>query len=805
MELPASLTSIASYAFSFCSFTSVELPEALTSIGSHAFYGCSSLRTIEIPSKVAVISYCAFYGCRDLRSVTIGANVQYIETDAFGECENLNKIKFLGNTPPTISSSFPEYSTRMTYASNSSYGSLNENLGIVKVLDYLSSEFEVDGVKYVPLSPSDRTCVAIDCTYAPEDSVINIGETVNYRGVDMKVIDVYQNALRYNPCIKSFSDSNAGNIGDFALYGCTSLQTATISNKGSIGDNALRDCTSLQTVSITNTGAIGEYALYGCSALKSVQLGEEITDGIGSYAFAECTSLESINIPSTHTVLNSDLFYNCKSLKSIQLPSTLKTINSEAFAYSGLESITIPAATTTIGNSAFYGCTSLKEFVAKNGDTDLSLGYGSWTGQGQFYDCPLERVKIGRNLKYNTGKTYGYSPFYRCETLKSVELTDFPTEVYANEFYGCTALEDVTIGDGVTKIGDYAFSGCLSLKEFTFGSSVETIGAEAFSDCTAMTSLYAEPAQAPTCGTQALDDINKWDCTLYVPEGYVSTYQAADQWKDFFFVNDYTYSGFPGDANGDNYVTVADVAVIVSAVMGVYTDDFSRRGADVNSDGVINVIDVTMAINLVLSGEYDAPESTASADAAWSGYATGNEVELSFIGQEAFSATQFDVELPAGVTITGAKSTTGHSASYEQMADGRIRVVVASDDNRHFDDLAPVVTLALASDYELYDAQIAVKATRVAAIVGTEVDEQPVDDALITLPHLSGVESMAIGSMEISTDGHTLIILSPAACSVTMTTVGGVTTQLAVKAGRNTFEIPAAGIYIVNGQKVVIR
>ena len=32
-----------------------------------------------------------------------------------------------------------------------------------------------------------------------------------------------------------------------------------------------------------------------------------------------------------------------------------------------------------------------------------------------------------------------------------------------------------------------------------------------------------------------LDDINKWDCKLFVPEGALATYQAADQWKDFFF------------------------------------------------------------------------------------------------------------------------------------------------------------------------------------------------------------------------------------------------------------------------------
>ncbi len=30
----------------------------------------------------------------------------------------------------------------------------------------------------------------------------------------------------------------------------------------------------------------------------------------------------------------------------------------------------------------------------------------------------------------------------------------------------------------------------------------------------------------------------KWTCTLYVPQASMSDYQAADQWKEFFFIAD---------------------------------------------------------------------------------------------------------------------------------------------------------------------------------------------------------------------------------------------------------------------------
>ena len=65
-----------------------------------------------------------------------------------------------------------------------------------------------------------------------------------------------------------------------------------------------------------------------------------------------------------------------------------------------------------------------------------------------------------------------------------------------------------------------------------------SIGQEAFSDCTAMTLIKSHAATPPTCGTEALDDISKWDCTLEVPQGSAAAYQAAAQWKEFFFTQE---------------------------------------------------------------------------------------------------------------------------------------------------------------------------------------------------------------------------------------------------------------------------
>jgi hypothetical protein len=145
---------------------------------------------------------------------------------------------------------------------------------------------------------------------------------------------------------------------------------------------------------------------------------------------------------------------------------------------------------------------------------------------------------IGRKISYSTSSSYGYSPFYRNTSLRTVVITDTETEIYDNEFYGCSNLKNVSIGNGVNKIGKWAFSGCSSLDYFAFGDNVQSIGEEAFSDCNNVTRILTSAMTPPVCGNQALDDINKWNCSLYVPSEAKSAYQQAEQWKEFFFIED---------------------------------------------------------------------------------------------------------------------------------------------------------------------------------------------------------------------------------------------------------------------------
>ena len=571
------------------------------SYGYSPFYNKDELTHVTIGDEVTAISQYAFYGCDNIHSLTIPSGVLSIGNSAFSTPE---KVIWLTNTPPT---GYTNANGSINYAANDQHSSLSN----LKVYPYLSSMFEVDGVKYVPVSPSERTCHAIDCAYDSTATVINVGETASFKGVAMKVTEVMPYTFYGNDHIKEVSVSHLGNIGDYAFYDCDGMEMATIANyiptAPSVDDTPLTfaDWTSTNhssssTSSETYTFTAGEGATLSFSwsvsseanydklivtldgttileksgslsgtynntiskgshtlvvkytkdgsnssgsdqaSVTNIAVSEGgatvLVAGVGSEAFSGCSSLKTVTLGDSISSLGDKAFYQCTNLQAITIPNTVLSIGTYCFGYLSLSEISIPQSVMTIGDYAFQGCTQLADVIIEDRTTALALGSNG--SSALFADCPLDSVYIGGKITYDTTSDGGYSPFYRNTSLRSVVITDREEQIYDNEFYGCTNLQSVTIGNGVKSIGSYAFSGCSSLEGFSFGSNMETIGAEAFSDCTSLTSITSHADVPPTCGTQALDDINKWECVLGVPLGNADAYYAADQWKEFFFIED---------------------------------------------------------------------------------------------------------------------------------------------------------------------------------------------------------------------------------------------------------------------------
>ena len=187
-------------------------------------------------------------------------------------------------------------------------------------------------------------------------------------------------------------------------------------------------------------------------------------------------------------VIPSSVTYNSKTYH-------VTAIGSVAFNdCEELASITIPASVTSIGDYAFNGCSGLKEVILEDGSTTLSLGSSSYN-QGLFYDCPLERVYMGRDLDY---ESWEYSPFQDKTKLSSLTIGEMVTTIGDCCFRGCSSLTSIAIPDGVTTIENNAFRDCSSLTSLTIGKGLTQWGGWVLYGCNNLTDVTIDCVNCPS-------------------------------------------------------------------------------------------------------------------------------------------------------------------------------------------------------------------------------------------------------------------------------------------------------------------
>ena len=60
------------------------------------------------------------------------------------------------------------------------------------------------------------------------------------------------------------------------------------------------------------------------------------------------------------------------------------------------------------------------------------------------------------------------------------------------------------------------------------------------------------------------------------------------------------YDEILGDMNGDCFLNVLDVVLLVSFILGESPDEYEYSAADINNDGDVNVLDVVVLVNIIL-------------------------------------------------------------------------------------------------------------------------------------------------------------------------------------------------------------
>ena len=270
--------------------------------------------------------------------------------------------------------------------------------------------------------------------------------------------------------------------------------------------------------------------------------------------------------------------------------------------------MSIPNSVTEIGNYVFSDCRDLEKLVIEDGTETLSIECNSVTAAGEsnlFYDCPLETLYLGRNLKYpedSEDYRFGISPFLGIESLAEVTVGSLVTSLGNNLFMGCTGLKKLVMEDGteVLSLGynnayyreglfydcpletfylgrnlsyDVSpFSDIASLTELTIGSTVTEIGTGLFERFNNLMTINSMPTTPPSVGENNFTNQQYLDAKVYVPQGSLFAYLAANVWRYFWGLQEGTFTGISGvEAATGIDVSVGDGCIVVDNAKGRVT------------------------------------------------------------------------------------------------------------------------------------------------------------------------------------------------------------------------------------------
>lgn len=402
--IPATVTSIGSFAFRCCKFlATVTFAEGsqLKSIGVSAFSGTDSahprFKEIQIPDSVETIGTNAFHNCQDLESITLPASLETIESSAFSGCRNLSKVK-LPTSLTTIDIDiyvFDGCSSLETVFYDGSLAQWSEKINVAN--GFL-------GDSHPSLVTGDYTAQFIpvkDDAYPPPKTVT----ITKYTGTESTVIlpskisswpvtKIGEDAFQDNTTITSVTiPASVTEIGSNAFAGCTNLTSVHYAGDWSnltiqSGNPAVQDAANAPLFDFKftpdNTAVIVtryngtaadvtipsrykgkpvtaiEHAAFFNSAVTSVTIPDSVTS-IDDNAFGFCSQLTNISIPNSVTYIGFSAFAHCTSLKSITLPSSLSFISGSLFSgCSQLTTIHIPDSVPSIQSYAFYHCRNLE-------------------------------------------------------------------------------------------------------------------------------------------------------------------------------------------------------------------------------------------------------------------------------------------------------------------------------------------------------------------------------------------------------------------------------------------------------------
>ena len=528
VNLPSTLKTIKTNAFSNSQITTINIPAGTDDIYDGAFAQIENLTAITVDagnSKYTAadgILYENKGGNKYLKAYpvaktgttfTVPSDVYGVSTNGFQQAKNLTTI----NLPASIQD-LPTTKEANGFTSATNLTAIKVAAGNTKFKDEDGVVLTKDG-KTLVAYPFARHGVP-NSAYNGPVSTMHPGEVYE---IPASVETIGKGAFAKAKEITAVQLNKVKKISEGAFYSVRNLRNVELgASVETIEDGAISDTPDLSRFTVDsdnqNYTADAEGVIYTKNKEELVLYPSgragayttlATTKKIRNRAFYYAQKVEKVNFNSALEIIDNDAFQTTTALKEItfEAPSSLKKIGTWVFVNTGLTKLELPASLKEIGSNAFKGNKNLKTVtVADNSELESIGTYAfcensnleSFTfegstalktiSQGAFsndtklasFDVPANVETINRaafdgtsSMKHVTFqapakiKKIGEAAFQNANALENIDLPEGLEEIHKDAFNKCTSLTEIGIPASVNKIDPTGFQQAEKLEKFT--------------------------------------------------------------------------------------------------------------------------------------------------------------------------------------------------------------------------------------------------------------------------------------------------------------------------------------------------
>ena len=527
VNLPSTLKTIKTNAFSNSQITTINIPAGTDDIYDGAFAQIENLTAITVDagnSKYTAedgILYEDKSGNKYLKAYpvakagttfTVPSGVYGVSTNAFQLAKNLTTI-----TLPASIQDLPTSAEANGFTSAANLTAIKVDAGNTKFKDEDGVVLTQDG-KTLVAYPFARRGVP-DPNYNGPLATMHAGEVYT---IPNSVETIAKGAFAQVQHITAVKLNNVKKISAGAFYSVRNLRNVELgASVETIEDGAITGSPDFTRFAVDsnnpNYTADAEGIIYTKNKEELVlypsgRAGEystlPTTKKIRKRAFYYAQKVTKVNFNSALENIDNDAFQTTTALKEITFaaPSSLTRIGTWVFVNTGLTKLELPASLKEIGSNAFKGNNNLKTVtVAANSQLE-SIGTYAFTENSNLESFTFEGS--------TALKTISQGAFSNDTKLASFDVPANVETINRAAFDGTSSMKHVTFQAPakIKKIGEAAFQNANALENIDLPEGLEEIQKDAFNKCTSLTEIGI-PASvnkiAPT-GFQQAEKLEKF-------------------------------------------------------------------------------------------------------------------------------------------------------------------------------------------------------------------------------------------------------------------------------------------------------